>query len=64
MNQNYKYGLFFLSGLAVGALGAMAISRGKLSWLSGMLPLHLTLLALFIGLMAWRSGALQRKGAR
>lgn len=41
-----------------------AISRGKLSWLSGMLPLHLTLLALFIGLMAWRSGALQRKGAR
>ena len=31
MNQNYKYGLFFLGGLAVGALGAMAISRGKLS---------------------------------
>lgn len=31
MNQNYKYGLFFLGGLAVGALGAMALSRGKLS---------------------------------
>lgn len=31
MNQSYKYGLFFLGGLAVGALGAMAISRGKLS---------------------------------
>ena len=31
MNQNYRYGLFFLGGLAVGALGAMAISRGKLS---------------------------------
>ena len=31
MNQNVKYGLFFLGGLAVGALGAMAVSRGKLS---------------------------------
>lgn len=30
MNQNVKYGLFFLGGVALGALGAVAITRGKL----------------------------------
>jgi lipopolysaccharide export system permease protein len=37
-----------------------AISRGKVGWLTGMLPLHLSLFILFVGLMAWRSGALRR----
>lgn len=31
MNQNVKYGLFFLGGLAVGAIGAVVVTRGKLS---------------------------------
>ena len=30
MNQNVKYGLFFLGGVALGALGAVAVTRGKL----------------------------------
>lgn len=30
MDNTTKYGLFFLGGLAVGALGAMAVTRGKL----------------------------------
>lgn len=30
MNLNVKYGLFFLGGVALGALGAVAITRGKL----------------------------------
>ncbi len=30
MNQNLKYGLFFLGGMAVGALGAVVVTRGKL----------------------------------
>ena len=30
MNNNLKYGLFFLGGIALGALGAVAVSRGKL----------------------------------
>ncbi len=30
MNENLKYGLFFLGGVALGALGAVAVSRGKL----------------------------------
>ena len=30
MNQTTKYGLFFLGGLVVGALGAVAVTRGKL----------------------------------
>ncbi len=30
MNENMKYGLFFLGGLALGAIGAVAASRGKL----------------------------------
>ncbi len=30
MNENMKYGLFFLGGLALGAFGAVAVSRGKL----------------------------------
>ncbi len=30
MNENMKYGLFFLGGLALGAIGAVAVSRGKL----------------------------------
>lgn len=30
MNENMKYGLFFLGGLALGANGAVAVSRGKL----------------------------------
>lgn len=28
MNENLKYGLYFLGGLAVGALGTVAVSRG------------------------------------
>ncbi|MDO4936535.1 MAG: DUF6110 family protein [Sutterellaceae bacterium] len=31
MNQTTKYGLIFLGGLVVGALGAVAVSRGKLN---------------------------------
>lgn len=31
INQATKYGLFFLGGVAVGALGVMAVSRGKLN---------------------------------
>lgn len=31
MNNTTKYGLFFLSGVVVGALGAVAITRGKLN---------------------------------
>lgn len=30
MNENLKYGLFFLGGVALGALGAVAVSKGKL----------------------------------
>lgn len=30
MNENFKYGLFFLGGVALGAVGAVAVSRGKL----------------------------------
>ncbi len=29
MNQALKYGLFFLGGVAVGALGATVVSRGR-----------------------------------
>ena len=28
MNENLKYGLFFLGGAALGAIGAVAVSRG------------------------------------
>lgn len=31
MNENIKYGLIFLGGLAVGALGAAAVSRNGLT---------------------------------
>ena len=30
MNENLKYSLFFLGGIALGAIGAVAVSRGKL----------------------------------
>lgn len=30
MNETTKYGLFFLGGVVVGALGAVALTRGKL----------------------------------
>jgi hypothetical protein len=30
MNENMKYALFFLGGVALGAVGAVAVSRGKL----------------------------------
>ena len=30
MNNGLKFGLFFLGGIALGALGAVAVSRGKL----------------------------------
>lgn len=30
MNENMKYGLFFLGGLALGTLGTVAVSKGKL----------------------------------
>ncbi len=32
MNDNMKYGLFFLGGVALGAIGAVAVSRGKLDF--------------------------------
>ncbi len=41
LNQTTKYGLFFLGGLVVGALGAVAITRGKLE----LKPLATDLLA-------------------
>lgn len=31
MNENLKFGLYFLGGLAVGALGAVAVSRGSVN---------------------------------
>lgn len=31
MNSGIKFGLFFLGGIALGALGAVALSRGKLN---------------------------------
>lgn len=30
MNETFKYALFFLGGVAIGAIGAVAVSRGKL----------------------------------
>ncbi len=30
MNETTKYGLFFLGGVVLGALGAVAVTRGKL----------------------------------
>ncbi|MCR5813412.1 MAG: DUF6110 family protein [Desulfovibrio sp.] len=30
MNDGLKYGLFLLAGVALGALGAVAVSKGKL----------------------------------
>ena len=30
MNSGIKFGLFFLGGIALGALGAVALSKGKL----------------------------------
>ena len=30
MNETFKYALFFLGGVAVGAIGAVAVSRDKL----------------------------------
>ena len=30
MNETFKFALFFLGGVAVGAIGAVAVSRGKL----------------------------------
>ena len=30
MNENLKYGLFFLGGVTLGVVGAVAVSRGKL----------------------------------
>lgn len=41
MNENFKYGLYFLGGLAVGALGAVAVSRGSVN----MKPLATDLLS-------------------
>ncbi len=29
MNENYKYGLYFVGGVALGALGAVMLGRGK-----------------------------------
>lgn len=30
MNENMKYALFFLGGVALGTIGAVAVSKGKL----------------------------------
>ena len=32
MNDGLKFGLWFLGGVAVGALGAVAVSKGKLDF--------------------------------
>lgn len=32
MNTGFKLGLFLLGGIALGALGAVAVSRGKLDF--------------------------------
>lgn len=32
MNTGFKFGLFLLGGIALGALGAVAVSRGKLDF--------------------------------
>ncbi|MBQ9452227.1 MAG: hypothetical protein IJU65_02900 [Desulfovibrio sp.] len=32
MNDGLKYGMWFLGGIALGALGAVAVSRGKLDF--------------------------------
>ncbi len=32
MNNGLKYGMWFLGGIALGALGAVAVSRGKLDF--------------------------------
>ena len=32
MNDGWKFGLWFLGGVAVGALGAVAVSKGKLDF--------------------------------
>lgn len=42
MNNYTKYGLIFLGGVALGALGAMAISRGRVK---GVKPLATDLVA-------------------
>ena len=42
MNNYTKYGLIFLGGVALGALGAMAISRGRVQ---GVKPLTTDLVA-------------------
>ena len=42
MNNYTKYGLIFLGGVALGALGAMAISRGRVQ---GVKPLATDLVA-------------------
>lgn len=42
MNNYTKYGLIFLGGVALGALGAMAISRGRVR---GVKPLATDLVA-------------------
>ncbi len=43
LNQATKYGLFFVGGLVVGALGAVAIAKGKK--FGGVKPLASSLLA-------------------
>ncbi len=42
MNNYTKYGLIFLGGVALGALGAMAVSRGRVQ---GVKPLATDLVA-------------------
>ena len=41
MNEGMKYGLWFLGGVALGVLGAVAVSKGKL----GFKPLATDLLS-------------------
>ena len=36
MNETTKYGLFFVGGVIVGALGAVALTRGKLDVMAGV----------------------------
>ena len=43
LNQTTKYGLFFVGGLVVGALGAVAIAKGKK--FGGVKPLASSLLS-------------------
>lgn len=55
MNQTTKYGLFFLGGVVLGALGAVAVTRGRLD----VKPLATDLLSAGIDLKEKALGAVE-----